>query len=206
MSVAQTCRVTAAMMMLGLLVGCASQQDTAQNDYFSRDMPTLAERAASRMSPVEVPNTGGSFLDDPAAAIREALMAEHDRWAGTPYRFGGTNMSGIDCSALVQNIFSDAFQVELPRTTGSQLHMGEPITRDQLSPGDLVFFKPPGNRHVGIYVGQGRFLHASSSRGVMISKLDNSYWRRYYWQARRPLEPTHLSMRQFAYSQAQFGG
>ncbi|HAR09120.1 MAG TPA: glycoside hydrolase, partial [Cobetia sp.] len=70
------------------------------------------------MSPLEDPAAGGSFLEDPAAAIREALMAEHDRWAGTPYRFGGTGMSGIDCSALVQNIFSDAFQVQLPRTTG----------------------------------------------------------------------------------------
>ena len=208
MSVAQTSRVTAAMVLLGLLSGCAASnyQNTADNDYFSRDMPSLAERAASRMSPLEDPAAGGSFLEDPAAAIREALMAEHDRWAGTPYRFGGTGMSGIDCSALVQNIFSDAFQVQLPRTTGSQVHTGEPITRDQLSPGDLVFFRPPGNRHVGIYVGQGRFLHASSARGVMISKLDNSYWRRYYWQARRPLEPTRLSMRQFAYSPAGMGG
>jgi len=204
MSVAQTCRAATVLIALGLLTGCAAsgQRDVADNEYFSRDMPSLAERAAGRMSPVNNPLAqGDSFLTNPTGDIRRALLAEHDRWAGTPYRLGGTSFSGVDCSALVQNIFNEAFQVDLPRTTGSQVHTGVPIAKGELSAGDLVFFRPPGSyRHVGIYVGEGRFLHASSSRGVMISKLSNSYWSRYYWQARRPMTSTDLAMRQFAYT------
>ncbi|ALM51868.1 C40 family peptidase [Halomonas huangheensis] len=204
MSVVTTYGAAAVLLLLaGALTGCASnsQKDVADNDYYSRSMPTLADRVSSAQSLA----AQDSYLTNPAGAIREALMDEHDRWAGTPYRLGGTSFSGIDCSALVQNVFSEAFQVELPRTTGSQVNTGVAISRFELEPGDLVFFRPPGNRHVGIYVGDGRFLHASSSRGVMISKLNNRYWSRYYWQARRPMEPTELSLRQLAYG-SSYGG
>ncbi|GHE20053.1 glycoside hydrolase [Halomonas urumqiensis] len=137
--------------------------------------------------------------DPPPGLVREALLAQHDQWAGTPYRLGGTTRRGIDCSALVQQIFSDTFLVDLPRTTGDQVLAGDQVAREELKPGDLVFFRPPGvYRHVGIYVGDGRFFHASTSRGVMISELDNSYWQRYYWQARRTLEPTTLAQRLLA--------
>lgn len=91
-------------------------------------------------------------------------------------------------------MFRDTFNLELPRSTYDQVHEGRPIDRQELQAGDLVFFRPPGRyNHVGIYVGDGRFLHASSSKGVMISRLDNSYWQRYYWQSRRALEPTNLA-------------
>jgi len=132
----------------------------------------------------------------PPALIQQALLAQHERWVGTPYRIGGTSFQGVDCSALVQNVFEETFRLSLPRTTGEQVHQGQPVSRGELVPGDLVFFRPPGRYdHVGIYLGEGRFLHASSSRGVMISRLDNRYWQRHYWQARRTLEPTHLAQR-----------
>ncbi|HSP58995.1 MAG TPA: NlpC/P60 family protein, partial [Halomonas sp.] len=102
----------------------------------------------------------------------------------------------VDCSALVQNIFSESFHYDLPRTTGEQVELGEVVERSQLQAGDLVFFQPPGSyRHVGIYLGEGLFLHASTSRGVMISELDNQYWQQHYWQARRTLEPVQLAQR-----------
>ncbi|QEM81103.1 NlpC/P60 family protein [Halomonas binhaiensis] len=203
MSVALSCRAAAALVLLGLLAGCASssQKDVASQDYYSQDLPGMAAQTPPLMSPA-----GGSLTANVGdELVRETLMEEHGKWAGTPYRLGGTSFSGIDCSALVQNIFNEAFQVDLPRTTGSQINTGIPIGRTELSPGDLVFFRPPGSRHVGIYVGDGRFLHASSSRGVMISKLSNSYWSRYYWQARRPLQSTDLASLQLSSSGYGFG-
>lgn len=128
--------------------------------------------------------------------IRDALMAEHDYWVGTPYRLGGESRHGVDCSALVQQIFDKAFALDLPRTTKGQVLEGRRIETDELKPGDLVFFRPSSAyRHVGIYVGDGHFLHASASRGVIISRMDNVFWRRHFWQARRPLERTELAQR-----------
>lgn len=128
--------------------------------------------------------------------IEAALMAEYDTWEGTPYRFGGESSSGIDCSALVQQVFRDSFNFDLPRTTAGQVLTGRRIEKTALKAGDLVFFRPwRGDRHVGIYLGDGRFMHASSSRGVKISRLDNPYWTRHYWQSRRTLDANALAMR-----------
>ena len=120
--------------------------------------------------------------------IRLVLEEKYEIWAGTPYRLGGVDKSGIDCSAFVQTIFTDAFDVKLPRTTSEQVSLGVPVQRQALEPLDLVFFKTGRYQHVGIYLGDGEFLHASTSRGVIISKLDNPYWKRHYWTARRPLD------------------
>jgi len=130
------------------------------------------------------------------AVIRQALLDEHQRWVGTPYVLGGTTHHGIDCSALMQHVFGEAFSLELPRTTEEQVLEGSRVAERNLNAGDLVFFRPPGPyNHVGVYVGEGYFLHASSSQGVKLSRLDNVYWKRYYWQARRPAERTQLAQR-----------
>ena len=71
--------------------------------------------------------------------------------------------------------------MDLPRTTEQQSRMGQRINRQQLRPGDLVFFR--NGRHVGIYLEENKFLHASTTRGVMISNMDNSYWSRHFWKA-----------------------
>lgn len=188
-------RASLAGMTLLLLTGCAGSGGTKApvDDYFARDMPGLP----GQMSPVDNPVLELRGLrHPPPAQVRQVLLDEHERWLGTPYRLGGTTRRGIDCSALVQRVFAEAFGLELPRTTTQQVREGESVSRDALRPGDLVFFQPPGYyHHVGIYVGQGRFLHASTSRGVKISSLDNRYWRHYYWQARRPLDDVHLAQR-----------
>lgn len=190
MALPQHYRLVPVALAVSLLAGCAGatkETQTPADDYFARDMPGL-------ISPAEmVTKEQVQASPDPAALIRDALMAQHERWEGTPYRLGGTSSSGVDCSALVQNIYADQFNVNLPRTTRHQVNEGAAVTRASLSPGDLVFFRPPGSRHVGIYVGENRFLHASTSRGVMISSLDNVYWKRYYWKSRRPMEAVHLA-------------
>lgn len=125
--------------------------------------------------------------------LRLVLEQQYQAWAGTPYRLGGADKRGIDCSALVQSIFTEAFDVKLPRTTGEQVAVGDVVTRQALQPLDLVFFHTGPTKHVGIYLGQGEFLHASTSRGVMISKLDNPYWQRNFWTARRPVDAIQIA-------------
>lgn len=197
-----SCRTLMVVVLLSLLVGCAgapreSASLAAGDDYFSRQLPGLPGGWDPMMSPVDNPILAARNLaSPPPALVRQALLAQHERWAGTPYRLGGDSFRGVDCSALVQHVFHETFRLELPRTTGEQVHRGDPVDRAELQPGDLVFFRPPGPYdHVGIYLGEGRFFHASTSRGVMISELDNRYWQRHFWQARRTLEPTTLAQR-----------
>jgi len=93
---------------------------------------------------------------------------------------------GVDCSALVYLIYRDDMGIQLPRTTQYQATAGKAIKRAQLSPGDLVFFKiGRRSRHVGIYIEDGKFLHASASKGVTISQMTDYYWKSRYWRARR---------------------
>lgn len=107
------------------------------------------------------------------------------QWVGTRYRLGGTGTAGIDCSAFVQKTMSGAFNVHLPRSTAEQRHSGRSISKSDLQPGDLVFFRK--NNHVGVYIGGGKFVHASTSQGVTTSSLSESYWTRTYTQSRRVL-------------------
>ena len=107
------------------------------------------------------------------------------QWVGTRYRLGGTGTAGIDCSAFVQKTMSGAFNVHLPRSTAEQRHSGRSISKSDLQPGDLVFFRK--NNHVGVYIGGGKFVHASTSQGVTTSSLSESYWARTYTQSRRVL-------------------
>ncbi|MCA0894831.1 NlpC/P60 family protein [Microbulbifer agarilyticus] len=122
----------------------------------------------------------------PTELIKESLYEQHQEWKGIPYRLGGMSKRGIDCSALVYLIYRDHMGIELPRTTQYQALAGESIKRAQLRPGDLVFFKTGRRgRHVGIYLEDGKFLHASVSKGVTISHLTDHYWKSRYWRARR---------------------
>ncbi len=109
---------------------------------------------------------------------------------GTPYRYGGnTPQGGFDCSGLVGYVFREAAGVRLPRTTRDlEEHDAARVDRKRLQPGDLVFFGKGRANHVGIYVGEGRFVHAPSSGGtVRMDTLDGPYWREHYLQARRIL-------------------
>ena len=116
------------------------------------------------------------------------VRAAYAAWRGTPHRIGGSSRRGIDCSGLVQAVYRDEFGISLPRTTRSLAAVGRPIRKSDLRPGDLVFFKPDTYpRHVGIYVADNQFLHASAKRGVMISRTDSKYWSKHYWTARRVL-------------------
>ena len=120
--------------------------------------------------------------------IETRILDEYRRWQGTRHKMGGTGSRGIDCSGFVKEVYRDAFNIKLPRTTRMQAELGKPVAFDKLRPGDLVFFKPPTYaRHVGIYLNRSEFVHASKKEGVTISRIDTHYWGKYYWTARRIL-------------------
>lgn len=111
------------------------------------------------------------------------ILAEAESYLGTPYRYGGTTRKGIDCSAFVLSVFGAVAGMNLPRVAASQAQEGEKIERENLQKGDLVFFSHGRGRisHVGIVEnvnaeGEIKFIHAATSKGVMISSLNDSYW------------------------------
>lgn len=128
-----------------------------------------------------------------ATRLKKALHRVYNRWHGTPYRYGGQSRDGVDCSSFVRQAIDTVESHELPRTTVEQAQAGVSIPRSHLETSDLVFFKT-GNlsHHVGIYLGEGRFMHASTNQGVTISRLDNVYWRNHYWQSRRILAASRM--------------
>ena len=104
------------------------------------------------------------------------------------YKLGGESKSGIDCSAFTQKIYKEKFGVKIPRSTKTQVDVGVEVKKSELIPGDLVFFKTgKTDRHVGVYVGNGEFLH-SSIKGVQYTKLDKPFYKKNYWTSRRIIE------------------
>ncbi|MCE7032597.1 C40 family peptidase [Lysobacter sp. GX 14042] len=126
---------------------------------------------------------------DPASA--NSVLMRAISLVGTPYRYGGnTPQAGFDCSGLINYVYRDMLDLALPRTTRDLAAVQGPrIAPERLSPGDLVFFGSRGSvTHAGIYVGEGRFVHAPSSGGtVRLDHLDGHYWRDHYSGARRVL-------------------
>ena len=118
---------------------------------------------------------------------------------GTPYRYGGnTPESGFDCSGLIGYVYRDAAGITLPRSTRELISMPVPnVRRDALQTGDLVFFATAGGgqvSHAGIYVGEGRFVHAPSSGGtVRLESLSTAYWQRSYLNAKRVIPGGQLA-------------
>jgi cell wall-associated NlpC family hydrolase len=121
--------------------------------------------------------------------FQEKVIMEIIKYLNTPYKFGGNSWKGIDCSAFTQNVFEKSISLEIPRSAREQFQVGQEIDdRKDLKFGDLVFFNTrrrvkPG--HVGIYIGENLFAHASRRAGVTVSSLDDNYFSNRYMGARR---------------------
>lgn len=115
------------------------------------------------------------------------LDKETQHWLGVPYKLGGNDFTGIDCSGLVLSIYRDVYKIKLPRTTKEQALIGTLVDTTQLRTGDLIFFNTSGKgvSHVGIYLGQNQFLHASTSKGVIKSSMHQAYYKSRFLFARR---------------------
>jgi murein DD-endopeptidase / murein LD-carboxypeptidase len=120
------------------------------------------------------------------AEVKTKLMAQYQEWRGVPYDHGGLSKRGVDCSGFVYLTYRNKFGINLPRSTELQSRLGIQISPREMKTGDLVFFSSLfTDTHVGIYLGKGHFLHASTSQGVMISNMNNEYWRDKFWKAQR---------------------
>ena len=166
-------RIAVLALSAALLAACGGGERTRPDNLASttsRDWPVLAPA-------------------DPARA--NAVLMRAISLVGTPYRYGGnTPEGGFDCSGLVNYVFRDMLDMALPRTSRDLAALQGPrIASGQLASGDLVFFGAGGSvSHVGIYVGEGRFVHAPNSGGtVRLDRLDGAWWRDHYTGARRLL-------------------
>ncbi len=132
-----------------------------------------------------------AFAQEPAETARPhlSLIERATSWIGVSYRFGGTSETkGFDCAGFVRRVFS-TIGIQLPRSAATQFREGCVVALDELQPGDLVFFKNTYKRgisHVGIYLGENRFIHAAShSRSVVVDRLDAPYFMRHFAGGRR---------------------
>lgn len=132
-----------------------------------------------------------SILDVPANELTNTrLLLDIDYWWGTKYCLGGSTEDCTDCSAFTQNLMREVYAINIPRTAREQYDNSEHIKKGELQEGDLVFFQTSrrGISHVGVYVANNKFAHASASSGVTISDLDDTYWKKRYRAAGRVLK------------------
>jgi hypothetical protein len=155
------------------LVKSAGTVNTGQVDKSTIELasPVLLKYAILMNAPVEELNN-------------DKLINFIDEWYGTKYRLGGEDKNGVDCSAFVQSFMESLYEIQVPRTSKEQYAQSQRIRKTQLNEGDLVFFHTKGKgktvSHVGVYLRNNKFIHASSSGGVMISDLDEDYFMKRY--------------------------
>ncbi|MEZ9232733.1 NlpC/P60 family protein [Vibrio amylolyticus] len=154
---------------------------------FSLIIAQITGCSSSASSSTNTSATGySSTLTHNQEKTKSSFLSVYNRWEGVPYRLGGNTFQGIDCSAFVQIAYRDALSVDLPRTTQHQSKVGASVNYNDAEVGDLIFFKTSRTtRHVGVYMGNRQFLHASTSKGVIISRVDNPYWASKFWHFRR---------------------
>lgn len=170
------------------LCGCGSSRSSVKG---SQGKVVRSERKGdSGRQPYTSKPVSISGIDDQMACD---LISEANRWLGTPYSYGGTTTGGTDCSGLVMSLYRDVTGVKIPRTTREQVRYCTNLARNNIRPGDLVFFANGKEvSHVGLYVGNGSMIHASSSRGVIVSDIDSGYWAQRYLTGGR-VEPARES-------------
>ncbi|MCT1532143.1 C40 family peptidase [Sphingobacterium daejeonense] len=168
----KTKKLVAVMLFIGLCL--FSQAQTSQK---SSDPDNLAKEYFSQIMGVAS-----------NATTNTKLYQFVYEWLGTPYRLGGDSKRGIDCSKFSLAVYENVFNTTIGYNSRNQYSNVTPIRKNDLQPGDLVFFKIRSRSitHVGVYLGDDKFAHASSSKGVMVSNLNEAYWKRYYYNGGRP--------------------
>ncbi len=156
-----------------------------KNRPHSKYEPTISKEEYEKL--VYNPNENKEHIATSSniLAKKQAFVDFYNDWKNVKYKMGGTSRKGIDCSGFTQKVFKEKFGIELPRTTLTQVNVGIEVKKSDLKMGDLVFFKTSKvNKHVGIYMGNGSFLH-SSIKGVQFTELEKSFYKDAYWTARR---------------------
>ena len=163
------------LILLLTITGCSRKPGTVHK---AKSYP---KKSAQKQTPKTTNTTSKK-----SSKTLDRLYTQYRGWKGAPYQYGGMSKGGVDCSGFVHRTYQKLFHIKLPRSTKDQVKKGKRVYINQLRAGDLVFFKTGWNvRHVGIYLEKGKFVHASSSKGVIISSMYTGYWKENYWQARR---------------------
>ncbi|MBV8048411.1 MAG: C40 family peptidase [Paludibacterium sp.] len=169
-----------ALALAGWLACVTAAPDKSAPDKVSKDDNTAAEPAGDPIA-----NYASSATDD---AVGDMLL-QAISLMGVAYRFGGSNPStGLDCSGFIQYVFKKSLKVNLPRTAAGMARVGHSVNKTELMPGDLVFFNTRGfsYSHVGIYLGNGKFIHAPrTGKTIEVAQLNQAYWVAHYNGARR---------------------
>jgi cell wall-associated NlpC family hydrolase len=188
------------LIFIIVMSGCTSKyvdnSDLSKNEYIFQSASlqnTIMQRDLRLKKYKELTKSKKNFdslkndlaFQDDRMGLNLELFDFYNEWEGVGYKFGGNSKDGIDCSAFIQKAFSEKFDLSMPRTTDMQSELGKEIDKSELKSGDLVFFRTGDTNHVGIYLEDGMFIHASTSNGVTISELDNVYFKENYWTARR---------------------
>jgi cell wall-associated NlpC family hydrolase len=172
-------------------------EEEAKEDDRKVDVKSVEQRFSSEVASVVPPQPKRTAPEAkvpdavaPGGFEQQKMMDAILAWMGTPYEYGGETRSGIDCSAFSREIFRSSAGITLPRTTEDQVKTGTPVPKDGLKFGDLVFFNTSGKNpsHVGIYIGDDMFAHASLSFGVTLSSMYSSYYKKRYTEARRVIQ------------------
>lgn len=165
-------RVTLLFMVMLSLFGCSTKSSVIYVPHDSCNSSTAIRQQISQL--------------DGKDEITEALREYFSHWQGTRYRYGGLSHNGVDCSGLTFIAYKELFGKNLPRSVKEQAEKGKKISKAALQAGDLLFFKTGrSQKHVGIYLEDDLFMHASGAKGVIISSLNNEYWNKRFWQAQR---------------------
>lgn len=171
------------MLPLIFLSGCMQKVEVV---YVPRQVEPVVNEDAEVSLPGTLKTTNLSCEQGAGSQRVEELQNYFESWHGVRYRYGGVTTKGVDCSGLILRTYKDLYHVDLPRTVVEQARRGKSVQKKSLRPGDLIFFKTGlFSRHVGIYLGDDAFIHASRSKGVIQSSLKNPYWRTKYWKAKR---------------------
>ncbi len=167
-------------------VGPRVPKNVALNEPYRGDKPAYGAADVARGEWLQV-KYALILNAQPENLTNTPLLKLIDEWWATPYSMGGASKAGIDCSGLTQLLVSNVYGITIPRNSQDQYKATEPIDDDQLQEGDLVFFHTGGRTisHVGLYLTNNKFVHASTSQGVMVSDLNDSYWRAKYKSAGR---------------------
>lgn len=165
---------------------------SSEDDYMSGDLPEDDEVNLSEVMKKFDYDSESGINKNEYETPKEKMLMEIIRYLNTPYKYGGDTKEGIDCSAFTQQVYKNTLSLDLNRSASEQYRQGKEITRiEDLQFGDLVFFNTRKNvkpGHVGIYIGDNLFAHASSKKGVTISSLNHSYYHSRFMGGRR-VEP-----------------
>lgn len=163
--------------------GTIPWEERAKKAETEKNEELIKPEAAVSVSAIE-----SRALSKDEKKLRSKLDEAFKDWKGVPYLLGGNGYDGVDCSAFLQIVFLDYFDIKLPRVTVDQMKVGKSVKKNNIRIGDLVFFKTgKKTMHAGVMINDQQFMHASTSSGVMISALQERYWNDTYLTTRRIL-------------------